>query len=439
MLAEAPLAAGSPKELLADVRWADWDAAGQLAAVHYMNGHSRLEYPIGHVLYQSNGWISNVRFSPQGDRIAFMDHPGLYDDRGSVCVTDLSGNVRVLSSGWDSEDGLAWSPNGQEVWFTAAEKGHNRSLRAVSLSGRVRTLLDLPVTITLQDVAADSRILVSLDSERLGMAGATQSAPAGTDLSWHDWNIAREISRDGTWVLFEDSSEAAGPGYAVALRKMDGSPPIRLGEGIAGGLSPDGKWAVSISVGNPERLTLLPTGTGAPKPIPTKLEHIENYSIRFLSDGKRIIVSGNEQGRPARCFLQSVDGGDPVPITPEGVLGSPVSPDDRYVVGFGAGGEVALYPLDRTSPRSVPGLPAGFTPVQWSADSSALYGYVYGGLPAKVYKIDIVSGKKTVIEELPTPAGVVNIAPVVVDRSGTRFAYSYYQVLSALSLISGVR
>src|SRR2546422_9706913 len=45
---------------------------------------------------------------PRGDKIAFMDHPARWDDRGSVCVVDLAGHETTLSSGWGSEDGLAW-------------------------------------------------------------------------------------------------------------------------------------------------------------------------------------------------------------------------------------------------------------------------------------------------------------------------------------------
>ena len=90
MLARAPIAGGSPRELLPDVRWADWDNSGRLAVVHNVDGHSRLEYPIGNVLYESPGWISNVRFSPQGDKIAFMDHPALWDTRGNVTVMDTA-------------------------------------------------------------------------------------------------------------------------------------------------------------------------------------------------------------------------------------------------------------------------------------------------------------------------------------------------------------
>jgi eukaryotic-like serine/threonine-protein kinase len=106
ILAVSPLDGGSPRELLDDVRWADWDGKGGLAVVHHAEGLSRLEYPVGHVLYESGGWISHIRFSPRSDRIAFLDHPALWDDRGSVCVTDLAGHVIVLSSGWGSEDGL---------------------------------------------------------------------------------------------------------------------------------------------------------------------------------------------------------------------------------------------------------------------------------------------------------------------------------------------
>jgi serine/threonine protein kinase len=257
-LARAPLAGGSPREVLADVHWADWDAKGEVAVVHRAEGHSRLEYPVGHILYQSAGWISHIRFSPQGNRIAFMNHPAPWDDRGSVCVVDLSGHVTVLSKEWESEAGLAWSPDGNEIWFTAVERGRNRDLQAVNLSGRIRTLLDLPSALTLQDVSSDGRVLVTLNTERLAMAAATRNGTTDADLSWHDWNIAKDISGDGQWVLFEDASEAAGEHYAVAIRKLDGTPPIRLGEGSAGGLSPDGKWAISIFTGNPERLELLP-------------------------------------------------------------------------------------------------------------------------------------------------------------------------------------
>ena len=442
MLARAPLAGGSPKELLADVRWADWDTQGNLAVVNYVDGHSRLEYPIGKLLYQTGGWISNIRFSPQGDSIAFMDHPALWDNRGTVCVVDRSGHVQALTPEYESEQGVAWHPNGKEIWFTAIEKGNDLNLKAVTLSGKIRMVLDLPMGIALQDIAPDGSVLVSLDSKRLAMAFGPLGSKADVELSWHDWNVAKDISRDGKFVLFEDASEAAGPGYAVALRNVDGTLPVRLGDGSAGGLSPDGKWAISVSTGQPQQITLLPIGAGQPRSVDVSgLEHIHSGWARFLADGRRIIANGNEPAHATRCYVLEIAGGKPKAVTPEGTVCGPSSPDDRFVVGVGPNSAVAIYPIGAGSPRLIPGLEAGFLPVQWSSDGFVLYGYHVGELPSKIYKARIDTGKQTIVQELrpSVPAGVVMVAPVVSNRDGTRFVYSYNQTLSVLYLISGLR
>ena len=67
---------GAPREILEDVQWADWSPDGQsLAVVRDLGGKVRLEYPIGKVLYETAGWISHPRVSPEGDVVAFLDHP----------------------------------------------------------------------------------------------------------------------------------------------------------------------------------------------------------------------------------------------------------------------------------------------------------------------------------------------------------------------------
>jgi eukaryotic-like serine/threonine-protein kinase len=441
MLAQAPLAGGSPREVLADVRWADWDAKDQLAVVHHGEGRSRLEYPVGHVLYETAGWLSHIRFSPQGDKIAFMDHPALWDDRGSLSVTDLSGNVRLLCSGWVSEDGLAWSPNGKEVWFTAAQRGNGRDLLAVDLSGRVRVLLTFPGSLTLQDVASDGRALVSVDAERLALASGVRGSDTVTDLSWHDWNIAKDLSSDGQWVLFEDASEAAGTHYSVAIRKLDGTPPIRLGDGSGGGLSPDGKWAISILAGNPDQLTLLPVGAGQPRVISTGGLELQNGPARFLPDGQHILVNAHEPGHSVRGYVVDLAGGKPRPVTPEGVAGQIVSPDGRSIVGVTASRASNIYPIDGSSPRPIPGLEPDFLLVRWSDDGSALYGFRGGHVPTMLYKLDPATGKKTPLQELmaEAPAGAVSIAPLVMNGDASRFVYSYYQVSSVLYVFSGLK
>jgi serine/threonine protein kinase/WD40 repeat protein len=445
-LARSPFAGGSPREVLESVAWADWDANGELAVVHHAQGSDRIEFPIGHVLYQSKGgWISHLRFSPQGDRIAFMDHPALSDDGGSVCLIDLAGHQTVLTPHWESADGLAWSPDGKEVWFTAVEKGLNRDLHAVNLSGRVRRILDLPEGMTLQDVAPDGRVLVSLDHERLAMAIAARDGKS-TDLSWHDWDIAKDISSDGQSVLFEDASEAAGSHYSVAIRNIDGSPPVQLSQGSAGRLSPDGKWAISIfpgSPGNPGYVKLVPIGPGQPRTIAVPGLDIQNGPAHFLADGKRITLNATESGHGVRTYLVDLDGGKPIPITPEGITGGLISPDGQFIFrkinDEGAG--VALYPTAGGSPHTIPDLEPSFVPIQWSRDGSSVYVYLSGQVPAKVFEVNLATGKKTFIQELqpPTTVGVAMIAPVVVTRDGSRFAYSYYQVSSVLYLISSLQ
>jgi eukaryotic-like serine/threonine-protein kinase len=440
-LARGPLAGGSPREVLEDVPWADWDANGELAVVHYVEGRERIEYPIGHVLYQSNGWISHIRFAPQGDKIAFMDHPVLWDDRGSVCLVDLSGHVSVLSPEWQSEDGLAWTPDGKEVWFTAVARGNNRELQAATMAGQVRKVLELPGGMTLEDMAPDGRALVSLDAQRVAMATTARDGKT-VDLSWHDWNLAKDISRDGQSVLFEDSSEAAGPHYSVAIRKIDGTPPVKLGEGSAGKLSPDGKWAISILPGSPGRVTLTPLGPGQARTIALPgLEQIHNGNTYFLADGKHFTLNASEPGHAVRCYLVALDGGKPIPITPEGITGGLVSPDGQYILRANDAAVVAVYPTAGGAPHSIPNLEPGFVPVQWSENNSAIYGYHPGQIPTKVYKVNLVNGEKILVQELQpdTTTGVVFIAPVVVARDGSRFAYSYYQVFSDLYVISGLR
>ena len=443
VLARAPLAGGTPREILENADYADWSPKHDLAVVHRANGQSRLEYPIGKVLYQTPGSISDIRFSPDGSHIAFMDHPARWDDRGSVCVTDLAGNRKTLASGWGSEDGLDWSPHGDEVWFSAAENSVSaRSLWAVNLAGNKRKILAIPGGVTLHDIAPDGRVLVTVDAERVAMEWTGQDTRNVRDLSWYDWTTAKDISKDGQWVLFEESSEPAGPDYAVAIRNIDGSPPIRLGDGSAGTLSPDGKWALSVYTGTPEHVSVFPIGPGEARQIfLPELEHLENGEAHFLPDGKRMVVRGNAPGRPSRDFI--VDLSDPkpkaVPLTHEGEFVFSPSPDGQSMV-CNLDKQVAIFPLNGVSPVPLP-LSASDYILGWTADSKALYVTLHNEIPLKIYRFDLASKRTTFVRELmPTDrAGVVEINPVVTTPAAAEFAYSYYQILSALYVVTGLR
>ena len=116
-----------------------------------------------------------------------------------------------------------------------------------------------------------------------------------------------------------------------------------------------------------------------------------------------------------------------------------VSPDGQSIIANN-GPTAAVYPVAGGAPHPIPGLEPGFVPIQWSEDISAIYGYRPGQVPTGVYKVNLVTGEKTLVQDLQpkTSVGIVYIAPVVVSRDASRFAYSYYQVFSVLYVISGL-
>src|ERR1019366_7472015 len=172
----------------------------------------------------STGYMEALRVSPGGDAIAFLDHPLPDDSAGWVAMIDLAGNYRALSSRFNSMRGLAWSPDGGEVWFAAAKQGTNMGVWAVSRSRRERTVARFPAYVSVEDISRDRRVLISLHtlSESMGHVASTGDAK---DLYWHDQSQVRDLSRDGRTVLFSESGSATRQDYAAYLRKTDRSIP----------------------------------------------------------------------------------------------------------------------------------------------------------------------------------------------------------------------
>ncbi len=298
-LARVPLVGGAPREILNDVEWADWSPDGaNVAIVHEVGGRKRLEFPMGKVLYEAEGWIGNPRVAPDGKTVAFVDHVQVGDDGGAVAVVDLAGKKTSLSGGWDSIQGLAWSPDASEIWFTATRTGGDRSLYATTRSGSVRLLARVPGELTIHDVGKEGNVLMTRGNDRAGMIGLAPGAAKERDLSWLDWSVPGSLSPDGKQILFQESGEGGGPKYAVYLRDTDGSPAIRLGEGSGLSLSPDGKWALSRLNITPSPLVLYPTGVGDMKRM--KDDGLNHVFMAFLPDGNRIVFTGTEPGHGLR-------------------------------------------------------------------------------------------------------------------------------------------
>ena len=443
-LARVPLNGGAPRELLPGTEAADWSPGGELAVVREMGDKSRLEFPVGKVLYESAGWIATPRFSPGGDSIAFLDHPVREDDRGSVGIVDLNGNKRTLSGFWESARGLAWSPRGDEVWFAATRSGGSWALYAVNLNGRERRVLSVAGGLSLRDISREGQVLLSRDNERLGIQfmGAGETQPR--ELSWEDWSMVTDISPDGKQILFGAEGESSGLMYQVGLRPTDGSPPVILGQGGAQTLSSDGKWAISIMPPPNDQIVLLPTGAGSPKILDRG--SVEHYRFgfewaRWFPDARQIVFVGYEAGHGPRCYTQSVDGGKPRAFTPDGMMLCSVSPSGR-ILALTEDSRALLYNSQSSEhPDKEFKLQPGEMASGWTADGKFLYLTQTTQEPATITRFEIASGHRSPWKQVPVPPTrtMMKSEAVVITPDGQSYAYTYSNQSSDLYLVQGLK
>jgi eukaryotic-like serine/threonine-protein kinase len=446
-LARMPLDGGAPREIQVGVREADWSPDGsQLAIIREVAGKDRLEYPIGHVVREVSGYLSDVRVSPRGDRIAYFEHPRKWDDRGSVNVVDLAGNNTVLSDGYWSERGLAWSPSGDEVLFSASLSGGSFTIFGVTLTGKRRIVSQAPGGLIIQDVARNGRWLANRVDYRYVAMVHTPGAAAGDDrdLSWLSTSHVRSLSQDGQTLLFAETG--LGTNYEVCLRKTGvvpgeskygGSPVIRLGEGWPADLSADGKWVLAVVQSRPPQLVIYPTGAGQTQQL--QRDGIENYvSAQWFRDGKSVLFSGNEPGNGTRFYVQQVDGSAARPVTPEGTRDGLLSPDGKLVLARGTDGKYSIYAIAGAErgaeSRPVPGLTEADVLAQWSVDSRSVLVYRRAEIPCRLERVDLASGRRALFKEF-APAdrtGLLSMREIFVTDDLRSYSYTAYYQLSSL-------
>ena len=444
-LARAALTGGSPRDVAEGVQEADWTSDGTtLMVVRDSGGKSRIEFPLGKVLYETSGHVSYARLSPKGDRVAFLDHPFPLDDAGTVAVIDLAGKKTTLTSKWASEGGLCWSASGDEVWFTATEAGANRSLWAVTLSGQLRVVTRVPGGLKLHDVARSGRVLLTRESPRVGVLAMLQGDTRERDISFLDYSFAADLTPDARTLLFDEEGEAGGANYTVFLRKSDRSPVVRLGEGNAMAISPDGKWALSMLPVPNSPFTLLPTGTGEHRQLLAAGVSPEQAAT-WCPDSLSIVFAGTEPGHQLRLYVQSIEGGKPRAISPEGIVaalpGFAVTPDGKFIAAIGPDHKGTLFPIEGGQPRALPGLEDGEFPLRFSPDGRLLYVWKRGDVPARVTRVDVETGRREHWKELipADPSGVERISNVLVTPDAKGYAYCFTRLLSDLFVVEGLK
>jgi Tol biopolymer transport system component len=447
VLARAPLAGGAAREVAEGIPYAgaDWAPDGKdLVITRRVGDINRLEYPIGKAILESKeDDFYSPRFSPRGDQIAF--YQGISK---SLAVVDLSGKrKKTLSSGWGNSSGVpCWTPDGREIWITVGPVGQPHALYAVDLAGKRRLVMRVPGELELDDISRDGRVLATHHTMVWLVEGLASGETKERDLSWLDGSIPADLSADGKTLVFTETGEGSGERPSVYLRKTDGSPAVRLGEGTAIALSPDGRTVLALlrsTARTPDHLVLLPTGVGETRTLQN--DRLENFrGGAWLPDGKRIVFAANEKGHQPRIYVQSAEAGLARPITPEGPwirrATSPVSPDGKVIVGVGQGGKASLYPVEGGDVRAVAGLEAQDIPLQWSSDGRYLY--VHNRAGNEVWLLDPASGSRRHWSEITPPeksVGGGGAWDLLLTRDGNSYVYDVRRALSELYLVDGLK
>jgi hypothetical protein len=226
---------------------------------------------------------------------------------------------------------------------------------------------------------------------------------------------------------------------AIYLRKTDGSPAVRLGDGNRPALSPDGKWVVCIiSQGAKTKLVLLPTGAGEARSIGVEEMHYE--SVEWFPDGQRILFTGNEPNHSSRTFIQDLAGGKPTPVTSEATIASSVSPNQKYVTAL-EGDKLSLLPIAGGEPKPIAKVEPGESVIRWNTNGRYLFlSKLEGPSILKINRLDVSTGRKEIWKELkpPDPVGV-SIRNVLMTPDGESCAYSFQRETTSLFLLKGLK
>jgi hypothetical protein len=447
-LARLPLAGGAPRPVLAShyPHWVDWAPGGEtFADLHAGDYGARIEYPRGKGIWASEGYAWDLRVAPAGDALAFCEDRG--DLQQAVVVTDRGGKVLARSGGWSQvpffewlrRGCLAWTPDGREVWFTGARPGEESGLYALTRGGEVRLILRLADDMALFDIAPDGRALLAQVSRRTGIRARAPGEAQERDLSWFESSELADLSADGRWVLFTESGKGGGERMAVYLRRTDGSPAVRLGEGRALALSPDGRWALARGAADPGRLFLLPTGAGEPRALPPAPMAVT--AARWLPGGRKLLVGGTLPGKGFQLSVLEIGSDRARPFAWSGSEQFVPSPDGSRVAVWTFDG-VKVQPIEGGAPQA---MPAGVTldelPIQWREDGRALYLAKFNAVGRWIDEVDLATGRRRHWKELravgPSPSSA--ILNLLMTPDGQAYAYDVRSILSTLYLVEGLR
>jgi hypothetical protein len=159
----------------------------------------------------------------------------------------------------------------------------------------------------------------------------------------------------------------------------------------------------------------------------------------FSPDGKRLFLFANEAGRDGRIWEQAVDGGDPRPLTDEGVVGAP-SPDGRWVVVASPEGYRLVSVGAKAQPRSLAGLLPSDDVLRFSNDGLFLIVRARGYRPARLFRVEVSTGRRAAFKEIgPGEGASGRVGNLEITDDGTVYAYTYQDPANTLYVAQGLK
>jgi serine/threonine protein kinase len=449
-LARVPLGGGSTRELMDAVTDADWTPDGSALVVsRHVGHHFQLEFPPGKTLYQSDGYISDLCFSSAGDKIAFVNHAILGDDRGSVEVVDLQGNRKVLTREFSTIQGLAWPSKGNEIWFTSAVNSEPSSLHAVSLDGKERLLLSSPIKLKLQDVSQNGAVLLSVEDYRDQQILSDTQTGKARDVSSFPFQITEAFSHDGQTLLLNTYVTGSTNDYNLYTQRTDGSAPALIGQGAGLSFSFDGKWVLALDPTNLRRLRVIPTGVGEARTLsaPPGTEYI---GAAWVPGGNQIVLLVQAPGHALATYIEDLETGSVRQIGKEGRylwtvgeqgIGS-VSPDGKSFITTDGEKHYWVQPKDGGLASEIKGLSPGDLPLEWhNGSENIFFERIMGTDSSEIYDLNLATGKSKLWSHFtPTDkTAMLAMRHPIITQDGAHVLYVVQRIFSTLFVANGIQ
>jgi hypothetical protein len=446
-LARVPLFSSGLREMLEHVRDADFMPGNAYALVRRVDGRDRVEIPQGHVVFETGGYVSHLRVAPDGQRVGFVEHPLYGDNRGFVALFE-GGKVRRLTREFGGIEGLVWTADGRELWFAGPQESH-WAVMAVRSDVREphpgRIVWYATTDLVPLDMDARGRLLVAGNALSGPAIGMLQGDTSERDLGWRTWSLITALSPDGRTTLFTNF-DTKDPDYHVYVRRGN-APPVHIGKGRSQGLSPDSKWALTITPSAPRQVFLLPTGTGDARQL--DVGTLSPGTAVFMAAGRRVVVTGTREGIPAATAIDLATGSRrdidlsvlrgrvyvsyremPVHVSADGNMFS-VTADD---------GAVMAWRLDGGGPTELLKLASNERFVGWGTTPDQLFVATWDGPKARVDTVQRSTGRRTVTREIliRDPTGMLHTPNLFLTPDASSYAYTFTRMESTLYLVSGL-